>query len=345
MKYRRMTIAFSLIVVFLSSHIAAFAAPQATDLKRVLSWLPSNTETVFAARGPFTIPAAFPQHEPVTDKATDQEVDQMLQCLPMALFDIQKGHLLQQLKGQRVDVAIEGSRRARPPSGLGGQPYEGAAIVVLAPGSQIASNAVMQRLQGESIRSEEIQGLHVLVFQEKMEDDLWTTYLAFPDKDVVVVATDRGYLEEVLTRRKGGGALQRALPDSLPEWGVIDQRAAYFGIRHYDRSQAQSDPSSPFGGKKTANFPDERAIGFAFSIDKATTGLVAMTYFSSDPTITSEQSPFQILKTSLDARDIDSQFQSIEPGVVQASCSFKTVEGLDFFVFLLEAFMGHAIYV
>jgi hypothetical protein len=345
MKHPRLTTAFSLIVVCLSSHISAFAAPQATDLERALSWLPSDTETVFVAKGPFTIPAAFPQHDPVTDKVTDREVDQMLQCLPMALFDIEDGHLLQQLKGQRVDVAIEGSRHARPPSGLGGQPYEGAAIVVLGPGSQITPNAVLQKLQGESIRSEAIQGFHVLVFQKKMEDDLWTTYLAFPEKDVVVVATDRGYLEEVLTRSKGGGAQKRALPHSLPEWGVIDQKAAYFGIRHYDRSQAESDPSSPFGGRKTANFPDERATGFAFSIGTATPGRVAMTYFSGDLAMTLEQSPFQILRTSSDARDIDSQFRSIGPGVVQASCSFKTVEGLDFFIFLLEGFMGHAIYV
>src|ERR1035438_7010306 len=110
MKYPRMTIAFSLIVVFLSSHIAAFGAPQATNLERVLSWLPSDTETVFGAKGPFTTPAAVPQPEPVTDKVTDKEVDQMLQCLPMALLDIKEGHLLQQLKRHQVDLAIEESR-------------------------------------------------------------------------------------------------------------------------------------------------------------------------------------------------------------------------------------------
>jgi len=177
MKHPRLTIAFGLIVVCLSSHISAFAAPQAADVEHVLSWLPSDTETVFVAKGPFTIPAAFPQHEQVTDKATDLEVDQMFQCLPMALLDIEKGHLLQQLKGHQVDLAIEGSRHARSPSGLGEQPYEGAAIVILAPGSQITPNAVLQKLEGESTRSEEIQGIHVLVFQEKMEEDLWTTYV------------------------------------------------------------------------------------------------------------------------------------------------------------------------
>jgi hypothetical protein len=178
-----------------------------------------------------------------------------------------------------------------------------------------------------------------------MEEDLWTTYLAFPEKDVAVVATDRGYLEEVLTRRRCSDAQKRALPDSLPEWRFIDEKAAYFGIRHYDRSQAKDDPSSPFGGRKAANFPDERAIGFAFSIGTTKPREVSMTYLSGDLKMTPEQSPFQILAKSPDAQDIDSQFRSVEPGVVQASCSFKTVGGLDFFLFLVEGFMGHAIYV
>jgi hypothetical protein len=176
-----------------------------------------------------------------------------------------------------------------------------------------------------------------------MEDDLWTSYLALPGNDVVVVATNRDYLEAVLTRRKGD-AQKRALPDSLPEWGVIDPNASYFGIRHYDRSQAEDDPSSPFGGRKAANFPDERAIGFAFSIDTATPRRATMTYFSGDPSLTPGQPPFRVMSTAAEAQYIDSQFRSIGPGVVQVSCSFKTVDGLDFFLFILEAFMGHAIY-
>jgi hypothetical protein len=344
MKHPRLTVAFILNFVCLSSQISAFAAPQAGDVERVLSWLPTDTETVAVAKGPFTMPAAFPRHEPVTDKATDHEVDQLLQCLPMALLDIGKGQLLSQLKGQQVDVAIEGSRHARSPHGLGEQPYEGAAIVIFSPGGRIITNAVLQKIQGDSIRSEEIQGLHVLVFQEREEDDLWTKYVAFPDKDVAVVATDRGYLGEVLTRRKGG-AQQLALPGSLPEWRIIDPHAAYFGMRHYDRTQAKSDPSSPFGGKKAANFPDQRAIGFAYSIGAPKPRRVSMTYFSGDLAMTLEQSPFKILATAPEAHDIDSNFRTAGPGVVQVSCSFKTVEGLDFFLFLLEGLMGHAIYL
>ena len=69
-----------------------------------------------------------------------------------------------------------------------------------------------------------------------------------------------------------------------------------------------------------------------------------MTYFSGDLAMTPEQSLFRILATAPEA-NIDSQFRTVGPGVVQVSCSFKTVEGLDFFVFLLEGLMGHAIYL
>ena len=79
-----------------------------------------------------------------------------------------------------------------------------------------------------STRSEEIEGVHILVFQQKMEGDLWTTYAAFPGRDVAVVASNRDYLRTVLTRRKNG-TKKRALPDSLPEWRFINRNAPYFG--------------------------------------------------------------------------------------------------------------------
>jgi len=344
MKNSRLTIALSLALVCLCGQISAFAAPQATDLEHVLSWLPVDTETVFVSNGPFSVPATFHESERGTDNVREQEVDRLLQRLPMALFDIREGLLLQQLKGLQVQIAVEGSRHARSPNGLGMQPYEGAAIVVFAPRSQINPHAVLQELERVSNRSEEIEGVHVLVFQQKMEGDLWTTYAAFPGKNVAVVASNRDYLRTVLTRRKNG-AEKRALPDSLPEWRAIDRNAPYFGIRHYDRNQAQSDPSSPFGGKKAANFPDERAVGFAFSIGGTNPRRVSMTYFSGDPTMKMEESPLQILATSPDAHGIDSEFQSAGSGTLQVSCSFKSVEGLDFFLLVLEGFMGHTIYL
>ena len=310
---------------------------------RAMSWLPPDTETVIAAKGPFAIPAAMPQHGSVTDPATNNYVDLLFQSLPMALLDIQDGLLLSHLKGLPVAAAIEGSRHARSPHSLGEQPYEGAAIVIFDSGAVYNSVELLQALRSSAMRSEEIEGAHVLVFQQKLEEDLWTQFVAFPEKGVLIVATDRGYLEEVLARRS---AVQRAaLPDSLPEWKFVDRTEAYWGIRHYDKSQAQSDPSSPFGGQKGANFPDELAIGMGFSVSSTNSRRIVLTYLSSDPVMTAANSPLGILAASPDARGIDTRFLQIKPGVVQASSSFTTIGSADTFLFFLEGYLGHAIYL
>src|SRR6266853_2281016 len=36
--------------------------------------------------------------------------------------------------------------------------------------------------------------------KEKLEQDIWTSFVAFPNDHVVLVATDRNYLAEVLAR-------------------------------------------------------------------------------------------------------------------------------------------------
>ena len=52
----------------------------------------------------------------------------------------------------------------------------------------------------------------------------------------------------------------RALPDDLPEWKYVNTDLQFWGIRHFDRTQAKLDPSSPFGGQKSANDADGQAI-------------------------------------------------------------------------------------
>ena len=123
-----------IILCGLSPCAAALQAQQLDNVERALSWLPSDTETVIAARGPFVVPAGFPKREPATSPATNNDVDLRFQLLPMALLDIKNDLLLSRLKGLPVVAAIEGSRHARSPQALGEQPYEGAAIVIFAPG-------------------------------------------------------------------------------------------------------------------------------------------------------------------------------------------------------------------
>jgi hypothetical protein len=289
------------------------------------------------------MPPALPVHKGAANPDTDSDVDGLFQSLPMALLDIEEGLLLPRLEGSPVAVAVEGTRHAHSPKGLGEQPYEGAAIVRFASSADIDPVAILRAIEGKAIQSEEIEGTHVLVFQEKEEDDVWTKYVAFLESHVLIVATDRGYLQEVLARRN---ATQRvALPNSLREWKFINRSAAYWGIRHYDRTQAQTDPSSPFGGRKAANFPDELATGIGFSVSSSAHRHVVLTYFSGDAGITPEKSPLGILVKSPDAKSIHVQLVKIAPGIIQASCTFESVEGPDDLLFFLMAYLGHAVYV
>jgi hypothetical protein len=76
--------------------------------------------------------------------------------------------------------------------------------------------------------------------------------VAFPDDQVMFVATNPLFLKETLVRMRGSHE-EKALPDTLPEWKFVNKQAQFWGLRHYAKSEANEDPSSPFGGRKTAN--------------------------------------------------------------------------------------------
>jgi len=96
------------------------------------------------------------------------------------------------------------------------------------------------------------------VFEQKLENDLWTIYVSFPQNNVVLVATNRSFLQEVLVRMRGKEG-QRALPDSLPEWKYVNRNSQFWGIRHFDRTQAKMDPSSPFRERCRSSNPGRRS--------------------------------------------------------------------------------------
>src|SRR5580693_2151818 len=51
------------------------------------------------------------------------------------------------------------------------------------------------RLETMAVRVEQIEGLRVVEFRDEIENDTWTSYITIPRADVLVVATDRAYLE------------------------------------------------------------------------------------------------------------------------------------------------------
>jgi hypothetical protein len=320
-------------------------AAVAGDLSQVLSWLPADTETIAVARGPFALSTSPGQDETPNRVVSDQNLSQYFEDLPLGLFNFKGGLLPQRLKGKRIVLALEGSRHFRAPAGLGEMPFEGAAIAVFADDLDDNVTSFVRETRKEGGQVEEIQGQEVAVFQEKLENDTWTTFVAFPNKRIAVVATDRDYVREVLTRMQSNKG-ERALPGDLPEWKYIDIQSRFWGLRHFDKNQAKTDPSSPFGGDKSANFPDEHAIGLAFAFDPSRGRSATITYLSGDKSITAKaDASLLAMGQAREAKGLDIRYRELAPGVVQGSYALERMEPIQFFLFVLEGMLGHGIYL
>jgi hypothetical protein len=318
-------------------------------LLSALSWLPADTETLLVANGPFSMPPISGDDD---DEKRDRVVSQkelraQFQALPISLFGL-NSHLLQsRMVGREITIALEGSRHFRTPRALGEMPYEGCDIVVFARDITELRETFMKESADSVSTREVIDGQLVTVFQNKMEEDVWTFFVAFPKPNVVVIATNRDYLSEVLARI-GGAFGPRALPDDLPEWRYVNLRASCWGLRHYDKSQSESDPSSPFAGEESASLiADDQAIGIVFNFEPGPYRAANIVYLSGDKAILPEvkQRFFPSEADPESTKDLHVQFRQLSPGVVQSSYMLAHSESVFFFLFVLMAAVGHGVYL
>jgi len=318
--------------------------PRQVTLGSVLSWLPADTEVVIGASGPFPFPdlAAIP--DPSSGELSRAELALRTQSnLPLSLFQLRNGGLRESLKDKQVALAVEGSRHFRPPPVGGAMRYEGCAIVVMQGRTPVDVDAFMNSTVSLAKRFEKIAGQSVAVFEELTGNGVWTTFVAFPRKDIVAIATDLSYLRTVLTRLNGTPG-PRALPDSLPEWKYVNTRAPVWGIRHYDKSQARLDPTSPFQDPAAASFPDPRAVGVTFYFEPFERRQALITYLSATEDYRS------LLLDYLSMADADAasqgefriRFRQAGPGALQGLVSLTPAEALYRLLFGLAGMLGHA---
>jgi hypothetical protein len=314
-----------------------------------LSWLPADTETLIVANGPFLMPRSFAANDETQNRSISRnELIKEFEELPIDLVGLEKGLLEKYLNGREIALAMEGSRHFRSPSELGEMPYEGCDIVIFAGDVANLGDAFMKDSQNVATSFEEIQGQRVATFQSKLEEDVWTTLVAFPKPNVLVVATNRDYLRDILARIAGQTG-PRALPAELPEWKYVNTHAHCWGLRHYDKSQANLDPSSPFGGEKSANFPDDKAIGLIFNFDPAQGRTATITYLSDAkdilPIVQKGLFPATAAWDPVLVKDLNIRYLEIAPGVVQGSFDLLHSEPASFFFLCLLAAFGHGVYV
>ena len=216
-------------------------------------------------------------------------------------------------------------------------PYEGASITIFDQPLGEEWQALWKSAAKENAtRTERMVGEEVLVFKRKYEDDDWTFYLAQPKPDVVVLATNRSYLEELLIRM-AKPAKTRGVPESLPEWKHLDMSKPLWALRHYDRKDALNDPSSPLEA-------DDQAIGFVFTFDLAKDDLAVVKYLSGN------EDALRLAKENWTHpnEDLTPDIRRSGSGVIEISLPLKGPSGSDavgMYVLVLLNALGHGIYM
>ncbi len=324
--------------------LTGVSSPSAQLMEQMLNWFPADTETVSAVMGPFLLPQVEKDSSGGlrTAKSADEVRDQFMQ-FPLLLLAGKDGLLAKNLKDKPVVAAIEGSRNFQAPTGLGGMRYQGGVIAVFAGNITANADAFLRDSAPGILRKQQIGGHEITVFQEKSEEDIWTTYITFPKPNIAVVATSEDYLREVLARINGEQGA-RALPANLPEWKHVNIRAEFWAVRHYRKTGAETDPSSPFNSG-WGKMPDPQAIGLTFTFDPSKSKTAAITYLSGD-----ENSLQRIKREYFAEHDpaetqMHIQYREVEPGALEGTYNIEQLETADAFVFVLEGLLGHAIYL
>jgi hypothetical protein len=306
-------------------------------VKQVLSWLPGDTETVIVGRD-FLL-ADFAELLKSRDSYTKQIAFQQ-----MALgwpWGLKNGTLAHYVRGERVLLAVGGARHFRLPKSLGLMPYEGCTLIAFTNNQRDRLDAFFKGASKEALKVEEIEGHRILVFQQRPESDIWTTFVGLPRPNLLLLATNIDYLKEVLSRL-GGESGPRALPESEPQWQYVDTSAQFWGLRRFDRSQGDKDPSSPFWDpRKFVKSPwtDEQAIGLTFSYDPAHGKGPTITYLSGNPS-----SGREALLLRHEGRKFGISLRDLNATALRASYRLDDSTA-PLWVFFLTYLLGHGIFV
>lgn len=317
-----------------ATRAAEAAKPKLPErLGEVLNWLPLDSETLIVTNGPISLPGELPEDRPYFESAKRLSLDLVL--------TVQDGFLRKQLQGQTVLIAVEASRRFTAPRDIGFLPYEGCQVLVFDTTAHDALDAAARACFAKAGKTVELGETKAAVFTAKWGRDDWTFFLALPRTGVLLCATNQKFLEEILNRMKQVN-LARAFADDLPEWRHVDTRVPVWGLRHYRKEFAETDPTSPLGPRRTASVADSQAIGFVFRLDE-NPGKPAMARYLSGAkgavrfVCEGWQHPLE---------DLRPRVEQVEPGVVQITAFVSDDDASGpMFLFVLLSYLGHAVYL
>jgi len=318
---------------------------QKIDVADVIWWLPPDTESLAVARGSFAMEAVEDDSkrdaEWFTRIASEGEIRRQFQAMPLELvFEME---LDGPLRGETVRFAMEGMRHFRRPTPRSSDSlvmdFEGCSIVVF---EKELGAAFLAAQEKRAARSLTVAGTRVLVIEQK--DATVENFLAVPKPNVLLAANNLPYLTRILERVARREDL-RAVPGELPEWRYVDFGAPYWGLRHYDRTQAGADPTSPLGKDRAFTEADPKSIGFTFEIDPKDSRRIVLTQISGDAARVQEQAKnARVVAEPQAGVRIEIQVTSPEPGVLQRIYRVDRMSVLDYVGLEVVMDLGRGIY-
>ncbi len=258
-----------IVLAVASARSTQSLAASETDFSDILWWLPENTQTVIAVRGPLK-PQALPQ------SPADWDAVDMLRTL--AGWWRKRDSDGPSPDDGNIQLAVTGSRKYRAPEGWGSGTQEIASIILY----DRNKNSTWDEMRSRASRKEKILGTEVLEFDPPFEGMGPTEYSAHPKPNILISSTNRNLLSEILARRRAGRKGKRALPANLSEWRYVDQKSPLWAVRHYDQSDAAEDESSPLSSQ-TGRAYDPQAIGLIIAPDVSKPELLRLRILSHNP--------------------------------------------------------------
>jgi hypothetical protein len=243
---------------------------------------------------------------------------------------------LKKLEGQTVAFALQGARRFR--SGMGGTglgllPYDGCHIVVFERDLGPAGDELMKSLKAKAANVKELVAQSVVVLETKWEGVQWRFFFTRPKPNILLVATDQPYLEEVLKRMRSK-AKDRALPDNLPEWKHVDKKARFWAIRHLDKANALNDVT-----QTSLSFLDDELIGIVFNFNPPKSNMARSTFLSGN-----KEAGHGMRKALTSPKEgMVPKIRQSSPGVVEMETDMKNEKPPSSFLLGLLCALGHGI--
>lgn len=245
---------------------------EVNKLRTVINWLPADTQTLMAVNGPIKLRNAADGNVP---KGNERLLGMFREIVMMPMHGL-SSEQSKKLKGATVTRALFGSRRFRAPHDIGVGSYEGCLILEFDADSVRVVNDMFENLLDNAPEPDLLFGHRLAIIRKGIE----TAYVARPKKNLLLFATDREFLKDVLHRMNSPES-KVAFPDHLAEWKYVDHKAAFWAIRHFDKSDIKDDYSSPLNPQRGRQGEgDPGAIGLAFDYQPDNKTAVIVHYMS-----------------------------------------------------------------